>query len=64
MNKEDPSFEEDTVWKEVFCVQVSESMRKKLLAEELKMRSKQPRPWTEIKYRKYANFGRNRNKTI
>ena len=27
------------------------------------MRSKQPEAWTKTKFRKYANFGRNRNKT-
>ena len=31
-----------------------------LLAEEQKMRSKQPEAWTKTKFRKYANFGRNR----
>jgi hypothetical protein len=42
---------------------VDESLRKKLLAEEQKLRSKQPEAWTKTKFRKYANFGRNRKKT-
>jgi len=44
-------------------LKVDESMRLKLLSEEQKMRSKQPEAWTKTKFRKYANFGRNRNKT-
>ena len=32
----------------------SEELRKKLLAEELKLRSKQPEHWAKTKYRKYA----------
>ena len=43
-------------------VGVDEKMRQKLLNEELKMRSKQPQAWTKTKFRKYANFGRNRKK--
>lgn len=39
---------------------VDESMRKKLLQEEQALRSKQPEAWTKTKFRKYANFGRNR----
>ena len=42
---------------------VDESLREKLLAEEQKLRSKQPEAWTKGKFRKYANFGRNRKKT-
>jgi len=41
---------------------VDEDMREKLLAEELKLRSRQPEAWTKTKFRKYANFGRNRKK--
>jgi hypothetical protein len=41
---------------------VDEKMRMKLLQEEQKMRSKQPEAWTKTKFRKYANFGRNRAK--
>ena len=40
------------------CIEITETMRLKLLKEEQKMRSKQPKPWTEIKYRRYANFGK------
>lgn len=32
----------------------SEALRKRLLAEELKLRSKQPPHWAKTKYRKYA----------
>ncbi len=32
----------------------SEELRKKLIAEELKLRSKQPEHWAKTKYRKYA----------
>jgi len=39
---------------------VDEEMRLKLLEEEQKMRGKQPEAWTKTKFRKYANFGRNR----
>jgi len=39
---------------------VDEEMRQKLLAEEFKLRKKQPEAWTKTKYRKYANFGKNR----
>ena len=39
---------------------VDEKMRLKLLEEEMKMRQKQPEAWTKTKFRKYANFGRNR----
>lgn len=42
---------------------VDEELRLALLAEEQKMRSKQPEAWTKTKFRKYANFGRNRKKT-
>ncbi|MGI6589197.1 MAG: hypothetical protein ACOX1V_00870 [Candidatus Iainarchaeum sp.] len=42
---------------------VDEEMRLNLLSQEMKMRSKQPEAWTKTKFRKYANFGRNRNKT-
>gem|GEM_PF-1856573 len=42
---------------------VDESLRVQLLAEEQKMRQKQPEAWTKTKFRKYANFGRNRKKT-
>ena len=43
---------------------VDEELRLKLLQEEQKMRAKQPEAWTKAKFRKYANFGRNRNKTV
>ncbi|MCR4335423.1 MAG: hypothetical protein NUV57_02700 [archaeon] len=33
---------------------VSETLRKKLLEEELKLRQKQPEHWAKTKYRKYA----------
>jgi hypothetical protein len=42
---------------------VDEEMRLSLLAEEQKMRARQPEAWTKTKFRKYANFGRNRKKT-
>ncbi len=42
---------------------VDEELRLELLAQEQKMRSKQPEAWTKTKFRKYANFGRNRKKT-
>ena len=41
---------------------VDESLRLDLLAQEQKLRSKQPEAWTKTKFRKYANFGRNRKK--
>jgi hypothetical protein len=41
---------------------MEEEIRLKLLAEELKLRKKQPEAWTKTKYRKYANFGINRKK--
>jgi len=44
-------------------MEVDEKMRQALLDEEQKMRQKQPEPWTKTKFRKYANFGRNRGKT-
>jgi len=44
-------------------VGVDEKLRMQLLAEEQKLRSKQPEAWTKTKFRKYANFGRNRKKT-
>jgi hypothetical protein len=43
-------------------LEVDESLREKLLAEELKLRGKQPEAWTKTKFRKYANFGKNRIK--
>lgn len=43
---------------------VDEEMRMSLLSQEMKMRSKQPEAWTKTKFRKYANFGRNRNKSV
>lgn len=43
-------------------VGVDEALRQKLLDEEFKMRKKQPEAWTKTKYRKYANFGKNRKK--
>ena len=43
-------------------VGVDESLRLELLAQEQKLRSKQPEAWTKTKFRKYANFGRNRKK--
>ncbi|MEI7961855.1 MAG: hypothetical protein WCI04_05985 [archaeon] len=42
---------------------VDEDLRLQLLAQEQKMRSRQPEAWTKTKFRKYANFGRNRKKT-
>jgi len=42
---------------------VDEELRLQLLAQEQKMRLKQPEAWTKTKFRKYANFGRNRKKT-
>jgi len=41
---------------------VDEELRLQLLAEEFKLRKKQPPAWTRQKYRKYANFGANRKK--
>ncbi len=41
---------------------VDEEMRMQLLAEEFRLRKKQPPAWTMQKYRKYANFGANRKK--
>ena len=41
---------------------IDEEMRQQLLAEEFKLRKKQPPAWTMQKYRKYANFGANRQK--
>jgi len=41
---------------------VDDEMRQQLLAEEFKLRKKQPPAWTMQKYRKYANFGANRKK--
>lgn len=38
--------------KEWILMQVSETLRKKLLKEEFKLRKKQPTAWTRIKYRK------------
>ncbi len=43
---------------------VDEVLRQKLLAEELKLRATQPEAWTKTKYRKYANFGRIREKEV
>lgn len=42
----------------------SEELRLKLLQEEQRLRAKQPKAWTEIKYRKYANFGKAKTKTL
>jgi hypothetical protein len=39
---------------------VDDGMRERLLAEEFKLRKKQPPAWTMQKYRKYANFGANK----
>jgi len=41
---------------------VNEDLRMQLLAEEFRLRKKQPPAWTMQKYRKYANFGANRKK--
>lgn len=41
---------------------VDEALRMQLLAEEFKLRKKQPPAWTRQKYRKYANFGAGRKK--
>jgi len=41
---------------EVFKNDISEKMRMQLLAEEFKLRKKQPTAWTKTKYRPYANF--------
>ena len=41
---------------------IDENLRMQLLAEEFKLRKKQPPAWTMQKYRKYANFGANRKK--
>ncbi|HZX33919.1 MAG TPA: hypothetical protein VFF09_00920 [archaeon] len=38
----------------MFTDSPSEELRKKLLAEELKLRKKQPEHWAKTKYRKYA----------
>jgi len=43
---------------------VDEQLRLQLLAEEFKLRKKQPEAWTKTKYRKYANFGANRKKKV
>ncbi len=43
---------------------VDEEIRLQLLAEEFKLRKKQPPAWTRQKYRKYANFGANRTKKV
>ena len=43
---------------------VDEELRLKLLQEEQKMRAKQPEAWTKAKFREYANFGRNRNRSV
>jgi len=43
-------------------IDIDEEMRMNLLAEEFKLRKKQPPAWTMQKYRKYANFGANRKK--
>jgi len=45
-----------------FGSNVDEALRLKLLEEEFRLRRKQPEAWTKTKYRKYANFGRNRKK--
>jgi hypothetical protein len=44
-------------------VGVDEELRLELLAQEQRLRAKQPEAWTKTKFRKYANFGRNRKKT-
>ncbi len=41
---------------DIFGSQVDDSIRLRLLAEEQKLRKKQPEPWTKTKYRAYANF--------
>lgn len=46
----------------VMDMQINESLRLQLLAEEFRLRKKQPPAWTRQKYRKYANFGANRKK--
>ena len=40
----------------MFGVTVDDKLRKKLLKQEFKLRSKQPEAWTKTKYRAYANF--------
>lgn len=40
----------------MFQKKVSEKLRKQLLAEEFKLREKQPEAWTKTKFRPYANF--------
>jgi hypothetical protein len=40
----------------------TEELRKKLLEQELLMRSKQPPHWAKSKYRKYALMRENREK--
>ena len=42
--------------KEAMYMRISEKLRKQLLKEEFKLRSKQPEAWTKTKYRAYANF--------
>ncbi|MDO8538281.1 MAG: hypothetical protein Q7S21_05330, partial [archaeon] len=37
-------------------VEVTEAMRLRLLAEEFKLRKKQPTAWTKTKFRPFANF--------
>jgi len=37
-------------------IQPTEELRLKLLAEEFKLRKKQPEAWTKTKYRPFANF--------
>ncbi len=39
-------------------LEISEELRLKLLAEEFKLRAKQPTAWTKTKFRPYANFRR------
>lgn len=47
---------------EILPIKVDEKMRLSLLAQERRLRSKQPEAWTKTKYRKYANFGRTKAK--
>ncbi|MBI4052405.1 MAG: hypothetical protein HY394_00030 [Candidatus Diapherotrites archaeon] len=46
----------------MYLDKVDEKLRQELLQEEFKMRKKQPQAWTKTKYRRFANFGRNRPK--
>ena len=42
----------------------SEALRIALLEEEQRLRGKQPKAWTKVKYRKYANFGKAKTKEL